>query len=113
MDQNGKIKAKRWKVWRSAVKAKKAENKYNKRRKRKMAEPKAPVMESRTTQNVAGGVAVSAGSAIGAITFARSMFPDLMPWEAGQDQAVAAVAAGILIPFISRIIAKIRSKRNV
>ena len=58
-----------------------------------MAEPKAPVMESRTTQNVAGGVAVSAGSAVGAITFARSMFPDLMPWEAGQDQAVAAVAA--------------------
>jgi len=85
----GKIKAKRH-AFKSAVKAKRAERKYNKEIEKMKRIPKKPIVASKTTQNMGAGVAVSGGSAVGIITFVRAMFPDILPWGAEHDTAIAA-----------------------
>lgn len=97
----GKVTSRR-RVLFSALKAKKAERKHEKMKRKN--KPEKSIIKSQTTQNVAA----SGASVIGALAFLRNMWPDLMPWGAEHDATLAAVGAGVLVPLISRIIAKIR-----
>ena len=103
----GRIKDGR-RVIKSAYRAKRAERKHNKESRKMKRVPTKPVAQSKTTQNEGAGVAVSGTSAIGIITFLRSMFPDLLPWPPEHDVTIAALGAGIISPLVSRIIAKWR-----
>ena len=67
-------------------------------------------VQSTTTQNVAGGIAVSGGAIAGAFGFVRSAWPDALPWGVENDPAVIVVLTSVIGPMLSRVIAMIRDR---
>jgi hypothetical protein len=67
------------------------------------------VATSVTTQNVAGGVVLTAASVIGLIHAVREIAPGVL-WDAAHDETVAYVATAVLIPLVSRAVALVRER---
>lgn len=67
---------------------------------------KKNVLQSRTTQNVfIGGFSVAA-----VLATVRKLWPDVMPWGVETDAAIDSVIMVVLVPFISRLIARLRGQ---
>jgi len=64
---------------------------------------------SRTTQNVAAGGLVSVGTVAAVLAFLRRMWPEIIPWDEGQDVVIDTFVATFLAPLVSRWIAAWRN----
>lgn len=67
------------------------------------------LFKSRTTQNVAAGGLITVGTIAGVLAWIRSMWPELLPWDPSADAAIDTVAATVLAPVVSRVIAMWRN----
>ena len=92
--------------------ARKANKQYEKEQKSMSQNPiLKPILESKTTRNVAiGGITVG-GATVGAMAFLRRMFPDAIPWGPDGDIHILWIAETILAPVVSRLMAKVIDKK--
>lgn len=68
-----------------------------------------PMLESKTTRDVATGAAVAGGTAYGIVAAARALLGDAsMPWGPEADAAIAVAATAILTPLLARVKAMFR-----
>lgn len=66
---------------------------------------KKPVLQSRTTQNVAAATVTTGGTVAGIIAGIRAIWPDLLPWDESVDVSVSVVLTTVIVPLVSRAIA--------
>ena len=67
-----------------------------------------PFYQSTTTQNVAVGAVTGQGVALGLIALIRRFAPQILPWDAADDQTVAQAIGIVLTPLLSRLLAVLR-----
>ena len=71
-----------------------------------MAEIKKPITQSNTTRTVAEGTAVGGGGVASVLVLLRSL--GWAPWPEAADEAVFVVVSTVVIPVVSRVIARIK-----
>jgi hypothetical protein len=67
-------------------------------------------LKSKTTWTVAGSTATGGAAIVTLLTLARSIWPGKVPWEEAADPEVVALLSTLVVPTLSRLVARLRGK---
>lgn len=93
----------KWRVAKAVFTGLRAKQKFEKGR-IDMSKPLSkPTLESKTTQDVAIGGAVSGGTIFAILAGARGLWGDSIPWGQEHDMVISLAATALLTPVLSRL----------